>query len=264
MKNRFFGMYYKHQNKDGYTLAVIVSHSNEGEMVQIITNDRAALINDPSQVKASFFGIEFNVHQEGLNLTGKITYGELLKPKKDIMSYYRFFPIECKHKVYSMYHHLDGEIFINDEHISFNDGDGYMEGDKGRNFPKEYLWLNASNEEASIILAIATIPMGLAKITGITSLIEYKNKEYRFGTYNFAKAKKISRSHIQIKKGKYLLDIEIDDHQGHALKAPNKGEMNRFIHECPSVRIHYTLKKKNEILMDIIHPYASFEYVYNK
>ena len=261
-KKRFFGIYYKHQNKDGYTIAAIVSKSNEGDMVQIITNEKAYLVKDVSQVKASFDGITFDIHQEDLSLVGHISYDKLLKPKKDIMSYYRFFPIECKHKVYSMYHRLDGLVVVNNETISFHDGDGYMEGDKGRNFPKEYLWLNATNKEASLVLAIATIPLGLFTIKGITSLITYQEKEYRFGTYNFAKAMKISKSHIIVRKGKYILDINIEDHQGHALKAPVKGDMVRFIHECPSVSIHYTLKKKDEVIMDITHPYASFEYVF--
>ena len=261
-KKRFFGIYYKHQNKDGYTIAAIVSENNEGDMVQIITNEKAYIVKDVTQVKASFAGISFDVHQEDLSLTGYISYSSLSKPKKDIMSYYRFLPIECKHKVYSMYHQLDGEIIVNNEKISFHNGDGYIEGDRGRSFPKEYLWLNATNKEASIVLAIATIPLGLLTIKGITSLITYQGKEYRFGTYNFAKAKKISKSHIIVKKGKYVLDIQIDDHEGHALKAPIKGDMTRLIHECPSVAIHYALKKKEDIVLDINHSYASFEYVF--
>lgn len=261
-KNKFFGVYYKHQTIDGYTLAVIVSNSNEGDMIQIITNDNSYLIKDISSVNVSFEGISFDIHQDDLSLVGNISYGSFLKPKKDVMSYYRYLPIECKHKIYSMYHHLDGYIDINNKHISFKDGSGYIEGDEGRNFPKEYLWLNASNKEASITLAVATIPLGLFTIKGITSLIEYNDKEYRFGTYNFAKAIKISKSQIVIKKGRYLLTINIDDNDGYALKAPVKGNMERYIHECPSVKIHYTLKYKDKVIMDITHPYASFEYVF--
>lgn len=263
-KKHFFGIYYKHQNSNGFTIATIVSEANEGDMVQIITNDRAYLIKDVSQVKASFKGIEYNIHQEDLSLKGSISYGALLKPKKDIMSYYRFLPIECKHKVYSMYHPINGELLLNDEHISFDNGDGYIEGDKGRNFPKEYLWLNASNREASITLAVATIPLGLFSIKGITCLIEHNNKEYRFGTYNFAKVVKMNKFNIVIRKGKYILEINVDDNEGHALKAPHKGDMVRYIHECPSVKIHYTLKRKDKVLMDVIHPYASFEYVFKE
>lgn len=262
MKNKFFGIYNKHQSINGDMVAIIDSISNEGKMIQIITNDGSYLIKDLSQIDISFKGISFNVHQDDLIITGEIKYGPLLKNRKDIMSYYRYLPIECKHQIYSMYHELSGSITINGREIDFANGNGYIEGDKGRNFPKNYLWLNAINKEASITLAVATIPLGLFKITGTTCLIEYNNKEYRFGTYNFARAKLISRNHIIIKKGKYVLDINIDGFNGHALKAPTKGNMTRFIHECPCVKIRYTLKKKNEVLMDIEHPYASFEYVY--
>ena len=263
MKNKFFGIYYKHQSINGDMIALIDSIANEGPMKQIIINDGAIFLKDLSQVKVSFERISFNVHQDNWDIVGDIKYGPLLKSKKNIMSYYRFFPIECKHRIYSMYHSLSGSLTINGKNISFDNGNGYIEGDKGRNFPKKYLWLNAINEEASITLAIASSPLGLFKITGTTSLIEYRGKEYRFGTYNFAKAKVIQRNHIVIKKGKYILDINIDDFEGHALKAPDKGNMTRFIHECPCVKIRYILKKKDVVLMDITHPYASFEYVFD-
>lgn len=265
-KNRFFGIYYKHQSRDGYTIAVISSTSNEGNMIQVITNDKAYLIKDISQVKIedNFRGMSFDIHQEDLSIVGHITYGELLSPKKDIMSYYRYLPIECKHQIYSMYHEISGSLIINGTSINFDNGNGYIEGDKGRNFPKEYLWLNAINKEASITLAVATIPLGIATIRGVTCLIEYKGKEYRFGTYNFAKAKVISKNHILITKGKYILDISIDENNSHPLKAPVKGDMVRYIHECPSVSIRYILKKKNDVLMDIKHPFASFEYVFGE
>ena len=264
MKKRFFGIYYKHQSINGYVIAIIVSRSNEGDMIQVITNEKSYLIKNREQIKVSVKGIDFNVHQDDLNIVGNIKYGQLLKPKKDIMSYYRYLPIECKHQIYSMYHEINGTLLINDEEICFDNGNGYIEGDKGRNFPKEYLWINAIDNNASLTIAVASIPLGIFTITGVTLLIEYKNKEYRFGTYNHAKVKLNTRNHIIITKGKYILDINIDDNNGHALKAPIKGDMVRYIHECPSVKIHYTLKYKDKTIMDIIHPYASFEYMFNK
>ena len=258
-KNRFFGIYYKHQSIDGFTLAVIDSFSNEGKMIQVITNEKAYLIKDINQVNISKQGIYFNISQEDLKIKGTIRYQELHKPNKDIMSYYRY----LKHNIYSMHHHINGELHINDQKVSFNNGDGYMEGDEGRNFPKEYLWFNASKEEASITLAIATIPLGLFHILGNTCLIKVKDKEYRFGTYNFAKVKKLERNNIVLKKGPYTLEINIlDDSNSHPLKAPKKGDMIRYIHECPALKARYILKRKSDIIIDITHPYASFEYVF--
>ena len=262
MKKHFFGIYYKHQSKDGYTIAVIVSTSNEGDMVQIIDNDKSYQIKDIKSVDVSFQGINFDVHQHDIEITGHLQYGQLTKPKKDVMSYYRYLPIECKHQIYSMNHSLSGSLIINGKTINFDGGDGYMEGDKGRNFPKQYLWFNASSKEVAITLAVATIPLGLIKIMGTTSLIVHNNKEYRFGTYNFARAKIIEKDHILIKKGKYKLEIFIDDHDGHALKAPVKGDMIRTIHECPSVKARCVLSKNNKTIFDITHPYSSFEFVF--
>ena len=264
MKKYFFGIYYKYQTVDGFTIAVIKSISNNIDMIQVITNEKSYFIDDLSSVNINFERVIFNIHQDDINIEGTISCGPLLKTKKNVMSYYRFLPIECKHKIYSMYHSLSGIVVINNKTINFDQGNGYIEGDEGRNFPTEYLWLNASKKEVSLTLAVATIPLGLIKIMGTTCMIEYGDKEYRFGTYNGAKPKLLSRNHIIIKKGRFVLDIKVDDFNGHALKAPVKGEMTRTIHECPSVGIHFSLKHKDKILIENSHPYASFEYVFDK
>ena len=265
MKNKFFGIYYKYQSKDGYTIAVISSTSNEGEMIQIITPEGGYIVDDISSVKVSFEEIVFDVHQDDIDITGNIKCSPLLKPKKDIMSYYRYLPIECKHNIYSMHHKLSGSIVINNKTICFDEGDGYIEGDQGRNFPHQYLWFNASNDGIAITVAVATIPLGLISILGITSLIVYKGKEYRFGIYNSAKVKKKSKDEVIIAKGKYVLTINmLEDIDGHKLKAPIKGDMTRYIHECPSLKARIILKKKDELIFDIIHPYASYEYMFDK
>ena len=264
MRNRFFGIYYKHQSLNGYVLAVIVSNANEGHMIQIVTNEKSYQILDTKSVQVSFQGIRFDIHQKDITLVGEIKYGALLEPKKDIMSYYRYLPIECKHNIYSMYHPLSGEIQLDGKRISFDKGNGYIEGDQGRNFPTKYIWLNAIDSTSSLTLAIASIPLGFKTITGITCLIEHQKKEYRFGTYNFAKAKVIEPNHLVIKKGRYLLDVVIDSKSGHALKAPVKGNMIRTIHECPSVSIIYKLTYGDKILLEMRHPYASYEYVFDQ
>ena len=100
MKNRFFGIYYKYQTKNGFTIAVIKSVSNDIDMIQVITNEKSYQIKDLSSVDVNFERIIFNVHQEDINIKGTIKCGPLLKTKKNVMSYYRFLPIECKHKIY--------------------------------------------------------------------------------------------------------------------------------------------------------------------
>lgn len=263
MHKRFYGTYYKHQSVDGYTIAVIDSHSNEGHLIQVIDNDKSYLVKDVSSVTISKEGISFDVHQDDLDIVGNIKYGEFLEPKKDVMSYYRYLPIECKHEINSMNHALSGHIEINNRHISFDNGNGYIEGDRGRNFPTKYVWINTSNKELSATIAVATIPLGLFTIIGVTSLIVHNNKEYRFGTYNFTKAVKVSRDEVILKKGKYILTVKVvEDFNGHPLKAPVKGDMIRYIHECPSLKTRISLKKKDNPIFDIDCPFTSFEYVW--
>ena len=262
-KNRFVGTYYKHQTKDGFTITLIVSKSNEGEMMQIITNERSYIVEDTSSINASFKGIEFNVDQYDLKLEGFIVYGPLGKPKKDIMSIYRHLPMECKHTIYSMHHRLHGKITLNGKEIVFIEGVGYIEGDEGKNFPSKYLWFNAVDSKTSITAMVADVRVGLMKIMGSTCLIKHRGKEYRFGTYNFAKVDVILGKFVVISKGKYKLSIEIEEEgDSQNLRAPIAGNMTRIIKESVSVKARYILTEKNKVIMDISHPYASFESTY--
>ena len=43
-KNRFFGIYYKYQTVDGYTIAVISSTANEGDMLQRTPDNRVLAV----------------------------------------------------------------------------------------------------------------------------------------------------------------------------------------------------------------------------
>ena len=46
--------------------------------------------------------------------------------------------MECKHDIFSI-SFLTGTLIINGKRVSFDHGYGYIEGDKGRNFPKKHL-----------------------------------------------------------------------------------------------------------------------------
>ncbi|MCR4879965.1 MAG: hypothetical protein K5906_03305, partial [Bacilli bacterium] len=160
-KNRFFGKYYKFINNDGFSFAFITSHSNEGDMLQIITHDGVVYLNDPSMITINDNEISFNVITDNLTITGQLSLGELHPLKHKVMGPFTYLPLECSHDIYSMYHKVNGELKVNNKLISFNDGLGYIEGDKGVNFPTKYIWYNSLLNDVTVTLAIATIPMGL-------------------------------------------------------------------------------------------------------
>lgn len=263
MKKYFFGKYYKFVDNHGFSFAVIISESNDGHELQVITPDGAHVINDKNAVKVNNQEISFNIKQDDISLTGLITLGSLNPLKKRVMGPFSVLPLECKHEVYSMFHTLTGDITYNQKTYSFNDGVGYIEGDRGVNFPKKYIWYNSVKNNQSVTLAIATIPIAFIKFIGILCFIKTNKDEYYLCTYNCAKVVKTTPNEIIIKKGKYRFTIKVLSDGGHLLKAPTQGRMSRYIKENIKVKTSYTLKKGEEVLIDATDEYSSLEYMFD-
>ena len=262
-KNRFFGKYYKFIGDDRFCFAVIKSHANEGDMLQVITPSKASFITDPTSMRIEGNVITFDINQEDISIKGTITLGELHPLKKKVMGPFTYLPMECRHEIYSMYHALKGNLLIDGKEVSFDNGIGYIEGDSGTNFPKRYVWYNSVTEQGTATFALASIPLfGFIHFTGILCFIKTKEKEYYLSTYNGAKLRKISEEEIIISKGKYSFVLKMNDKEGHLLKAPVKGNMDRYIKENLNTLTTYTLLKKDETLIQVEDPLSSLEYMW--
>jgi len=264
-KNRFYGKYYKFISDDGYTFAFIESHSNEGDMLQIITIEKGYYINDVNMIKIDGNIITFDVHQDDLDIVGVVTLGELHPLKKKVMGIFSYLPLECKHEIYSMYHHLDGRLSINGKDVIYSKdiARGYIEGDKGKNFPSKYVWYNSVTNDVSVTLAIATIPiLKIFSFTGLLCFIRYQDKEYYICTYNRGKVKHLSSSRIEINRKKYRFILDIPYIAGHQLKAPIKGDMTRYIKENIVVPTSYIFYENDNIIFKKEDGLSSLEYMY--
>ena len=262
-KNRFFGRYYKFISLDGYSFAFIKSVANEGDMLQLITKEKAFFIYDLSSIEIKDDVITFNINQDGLSFVGSITLGELHPLSKKVMGPFTNLPLECYHFIDSMYHSINGSIKVNGKDISFDGGRGYIEGDKGTNFPKKYIWYNSVLPDATITLAIASIPLfKIINFTGILCFIKTKDKEYYLSTYNFTKAKTISEELIVLKKGQYQLSLYLNSKDGHKLKAPIKGNMVRYIKENICIPTSYSFSYKGKAILDNKDDLSSLEYMW--
>lgn len=262
-KNRFFGKYYKFINKDSFSFAIIVSRANEGDMLQVITPDRAYYIDDPKSVDIKGNHIAFDINQPDISMKGEISLGNLHPLKHKVMGPFTYIPMECKHEIYSVHHDIKGNIELNGKCISFDGGIGYIEGDSGTNFPTKYAWYNSVNKDATVTLAIASIPLfGFIHFIGILCFIKTKEKEYSLCTYNGAKLKKIDDNEIIINKGKYSFALSFDNKEGHLLKAPMKGNMDRYIKENLSVPTSYKLTYKDKIILETDDSISSLEYMW--
>lgn len=261
MSNYFEGYYYKHQ-KGEKTLCLIEGRSGTERFIQVITNDFSEKVPYTKGNLFSEKGIVLNIRNSRISLSGKIRYEELCPIKYDIMGPFRFFPMECRHGIVSMYHRLEGQVKLNGEMIDFTGGRGYIEKDSGRSFPSSYMWVQANDfpEPCSIVASVASIPLCGLRFQGCICVIQYKGREYRLATYLGVQVKVCTPKRIVLAQRKYVLDIKIKNRSGHPLRAPQDGKMSRTIIENPACQAEFTFYRKGKVLFSLCSEHTSFEY----
>ena len=274
-KKIFDGMYYKHQKAE-HTVAIIAGLSTGNHaFIQIITNDKSYYLNYPVSVCKfgeiieiadnifSSDGVKININENSVLISGEIKYTELTPLKYDIMGPFGYLPMECRHKISSLHHRLDGGLSFNGNFIDFTDGIGYIEGDSGKSFPKSYAWIqfNDFTEKACVSVSIADIPFAGLRFQGCIGIVYVDGVEYRMATYLGVKIICCTENRIVIKQGKFCLDIEIGAGTEYKLIAPDKGDMTREIRECIVCEAKFRFMKGQLILFEQQTERASFEYV---
>lgn len=289
MKKTYFeGWYFKSQNKD-QTVAIIPAkhidkNGNYSASIQIITDQGAWCTWHPynqfhkfqNQVRIGYNqfnqqGLTLNLKTDEVTAIGSLTFGKLAPLKYDIMGPFKYIPLmECRHSVFSMTHTVKGSLVINDTEYIFDSGVGYIEGDRGKSFPKVYAWTQCLFEDtntkaqSSVMLSVAHIPFAFTNFTGIIGVIQWRGKQYRIATYLGAKAIHIGKGEITIKQGRYRLTTKLINKQEQPLYAPISGGMTRIIHENPSCSVYYQFQENEKTLFEFTSDQASFEYEYNQ
>ena len=279
MRSYFCGWYFRCQSSH-QTLAIIPSvHKTRYSKfcaIQLITDTESFQVEFPFSafqkygdqitIEENRFGkevIHLDIKMPNLRANGTLRFGPFTPIRYDIMGPFRFVPfMQCRHSVYSMRHRVDGEITINGTSYLFRNAIGYIEGDRGYSFPKEYVWTQYSFPNGALMLSIADIPIGTLRFTGVIGIVYLNGKEYRLATYLGAKAVKIMPDEIIIRQGEYVLTAKPQDISGYPLQAPVAGAMNRTIYEHPSCNVNYCFEKNGIPLMEIDAHNAAFEYEY--
>lgn len=280
----FEGWYLKHQTKTGQSLALIPAlhidrAGRRSASLQVITDRQAWWLDYPDtafrasagafqvQVGPSVFtGWEMwlDVEQRGLSLHGALRYGPLAPLRRDIMGPFRLLPaMECVHGVLSMGHTLAGEVLLNGERMDFHRGTGYIETDRGRSFPKAYLWTQCAwsgRQPGRLMLSVATIPLGPGTFTGCICAVQYRGREYRLATYLGARVEGWSSTGAVIRQGRYRLSVALLEGRSLPLRAPVQGSMGRVIRESLCARLRYRLWSGEDLLLDHTDPWGSFEF----
>lgn len=279
MKGFFYGWYLKCQS-DTQTLAVIPAVHKTGRKrtcsIQIITGDGSWTIpfagdlfrraGDTIAIGKNQFGkrgIRLAIHTPELTIKGKLRFGPLTPLKYDIMGPFSCVPhLECRHSVWSMRHSVCGIMYINREKYFFKNAWGYWEGDRGRSFPKEYVWTQCCFPDGSLMLSIADIPIAGFHFNGVICALLWRGREYRLATYLGAKAVYIRDGVIRIVQDDLELEARLLKRTAKPLQAPTMGDMVRTIHESAACQAYYQFRKGNRTLFAFKTDRASFEYEY--
>nr|WP_317282836.1 tocopherol cyclase family protein [uncultured Sellimonas sp.] len=277
MKQYFYGWYMRCQSEEG-TVAVIPSvHLSEEKQtcsIQVITEqgvwkkeypvdefyiDRKKMAMKIGKNIFSKKGMRLHLHEKDWEIKGNLRFGEFKRLKYPIMGPFHFLKgMECKHDIYSMKHLVNGRIRINGKELAFQNGKGYMEGDRGNSFPEKYTWTQHFFDENSIVLAVASVPIGKIRFTGIIAALLWEGKEHRFATYLGARVKR-EENEICIKQGKYRLRVKILEMPQYFLDAPQNGQMTRKAGETVAGAVWYSLSYKGKELFEVMTEQAAFE-----
>lgn len=171
----------------------------------------------------------------------------------NIMGPFAYIPgMQCYHGVISMQHELTGSLSINNQLIDFSKGSGYIEKDWGNAFPKEYIWLHSNHfthPSTSLFFSVAHIPFYFTEFEGFIANLVYKNKEYRFASYNQStcEVKEMNKHtitiHLENKQALLKLKATVSD-QGKLIAPVQDGKMDKKIKEGISGEIYLILEDK--------------------
>ena len=279
MRNYFCGWYFRCQSEQ-QTLAVIPSVHRAKESkycaIQLIADTQSFHVpfsysdfhkeGNQISIAGNRFGkegITLDIHTPDLHANGSVRFGPFTPTQYDIMGPFRYVPLmQCRHSVYSMWHSVDGTLFINETPYMFQDSVGYIEGDRGYSFPPKYVWTQCSFPDGALMLSIADIPLGVFHFTGVIGIVLLRGKEYRLASYLGAKAVKIKDSEVIVRQGRLCLTVKRLGSPGHPLQAPVGGAMTRTIHEHPSCKVYYRFTDGDVTLLELEAPNAAFEYEY--
>lgn len=279
LRNYFEGWYLKQQNQEETVALIPAFHADSAgkasASLQVITATQSYNIDFPAEsfradrkklsvhLGRSVFseqGCSLDVRTPGCAIRGRLRFDRLTPPRGDIMGPFRFVPfLECRHSVFSLRHCVNGALNINGKPYLFENGSGYLEGDRGRSFPRRYLWTQCSWEGNSLMLSAAEIPYAGTSFTGCTGFLFLNGKEFRIATYCGAKLLAVGNDGILIRQKGLTLKIRLLEGHGLSLNAPQSGSMARTVRESISCRVHYACSAEKGTLFDFISGQASFE-----
>ncbi len=214
------------------------------------------------QSRFSPAGVRLQIVEKGLEVRGELRYGPLTALRWDIMGPFRLAEplMQCYHGVLSLRHGLSGQLAVNGKTLNFDGGTGYIETDRGRSFPRDYLWTQCNWEDSCVMLSVAEIPFLLGRFKGCICAIFHAGREYRLATYLGCRILRYGARGAEVRQGSYRLVVERLSDGGCPLRAPSQGAMKRIIRESLATLVRYRFWRGNQLILDHTDSAASYEY----
>jgi tocopherol cyclase len=148
-----------------------------------------------------------------------------------VFNYIKF--LECYSQVCSLHSKLKGSISINGKTTDYTDGCAYVEKNWGRDFPRDYFWVQSSGfreKKAALTLSYGRVPLYLIKFNGFLGALYLKDRVFLFTSMNGSSIKMesdINGFHIKLTNKKYVLIISTyaDKESFYPLMGPCKNKM---------------------------------------
>lgn len=198
----------------------------------------------------------------------KVTGWPVTKTSPGVMGWYAWVPkMECYHGVLGFDHGINGNLTINDDHLDFTGGRGYIEKDWGTSFPEGYVWMQTNHFQdplISLTASIAMIPWLGGAFRGFIVGLWIDGKLYKFATYTGAKTELLDISGSEINWHMRDRDhrLEISAIRGITgdLKGPTRQNMGMRVAESLTAEIKVKLiTTTGEIIFQDVGRYAGLE-----
>ena len=178
-----------------------------------------------------------------------------------VMGWFAWLPLmECYHGVPSLTHRVHGALTLaHGRQATFSRTLGYIEKDRGRQFPSSWIWLQSNgfeNTSTSLTASIAHIPYLGASFPGHIVGFLHDGTLYRFTTYTGAVTTTLAVNaslvewELQDTRHGLHLTIERPSKAAEPLWGPRSGErMVAYVQETLGASVHVHLYRKH-------HPWA--------
>ena len=278
-RNFFEGWYYKIEDRNGEHVFALIpgivkgSSRNSHSFIQFLQKNSTAYYfpyassaftasDNPFAVSIDKNIFTLNhIHlsiEKDIRLTGHIDIDNMHRWPRSVfapgvMGPFSYIPfMQCNHGIVSMHHEINGYLELNGKRIDMNGGRGYIEKDWGSAFPLSWIWMQCNrfdNENMSLFMSIAHIPVGEFSFEGLIAGLMYNNKIIPFATYYGShyslKTVKSDFAHIILKNRQYEMDIKMHEGIGADLPAPKPGQMTSKVNESINGIVELSLKKGN-------------------